>query len=251
MGRAATRIRRLTGLLTLFAVLLAPVAANSGSAAIAEESAEEAAYEFREEHDPKGIGKFFMGREIAATTGPDTADWQERPSRAQEQRPDLLIENLGLEPELVVADIGAGTGYHSFRIAGHVERVLAVEIDPGWIQLLEEKARKTGVENLETVLGTVTDPRLPPESVDLVLMVDVYHELSHPREMMGAIKKALKPAGRVVLVEYRLEDPKVRVMKIHKMNEQQLIKEFVAHGFVWLETRTVLPQQHLVFFRLR
>jgi precorrin-6B methylase 2 len=207
-------------------------------------------YEFRAKHSRNGIGKFYMGREIAKTTGPDTADWQERPTREGEQRPDLLVANLGLEPDDVVADVGAGTGYHTFRISPLVSngKVLAVEIDQKWINLIEAKARAEKVTNVATILGTATDPRLPPESVDLVLMVDVYHELSHPIEMMEAILKALKPDGRVVLVEYRAEDPEVPVMKIHKMSQAQVKREMNAAGLVWRETKDLLPRQHLMFF---
>ena len=151
----------------------------------------------------------------------------------------------------MVADIGAGTGYHAFRIAPLLPagKVIVVEIDPEWIAMIEEKARDEGVTNIETVLGTLTDPRLAPESVDLVLMVDVYHEFSHPIEMMEAIKKAVKPHGRIVLVEYRLEDPKVTVMKIHKMTQHQVKREMRAAGLEWIGTKDALPQQHLMSFR--
>jgi precorrin-6B methylase 2 len=208
-------------------------------------------YELREPSE-NGTGKLYMGREIAKTTGPETAPWQERPSREAEQRPGVLVANLGVEPDDVVADIGAGTGYHAFRIAPLLPqgKVIAVEIDPEWIAMIKEKAREKGVTNVETVLGTPTDPRLAPESVDLVLMVDVYHEFSHPVEMMEAIKKAVKPDGGIILVEYRLEDPNVKVMKIHKMTQHQVKREMRAAGLEWVETKDVLPQQHVMSFRV-
>ncbi|MFQ5512877.1 MAG: class I SAM-dependent methyltransferase [Myxococcota bacterium] len=210
-----------------------------------------APYKYREEHDRNGTGKFYLGREIARTTGPETATWQERPTREREQRPDLLIDNLDLEPDDVVADVGAGTGYHSFRIATHVPkgRVIAVEIDPEWLRLIQQKAERLGVRNVETRLGTEMDPGLEPSSVDLVLMVDVYHELLYPVEMMREIRRALRPGGRVVLVEYRLEDPDVRVMRVHKMSEAQARRELEAAGLVWVRNVDVLPQQHLLVFR--
>ena len=229
----------------VFTLLLALLAGSPSG-----KPAPETRYELGEPR-ADGIGKFYLGREIARTTGPETADWQQRPTRQAEQRPDLLITHLGLEPDDVVADIGAGVGYHAFRIAPRLSRgkVIAVEIDPLWLTMIEERARNEGVTNIETVLGTATDSRLSPESVDLVLLVDVYHEFSHPVEMMEAIKKALKPDGRIALVEYRLEDPKVRVPKIHKMTLGQIEREMSSLGLERIEGEDDLPQQHLMFFR--
>jgi ubiquinone/menaquinone biosynthesis C-methylase UbiE len=202
-------------------------------------------------HD--GIGKCYMGREIAQVMGHLGAAWLDRPEREQEERPSVLIRNLGLAPADVVADIGAGTGYFSFRIAPLVPdgEVLAVDIQPEMLDILRRKRRETGLHNIEPVLGAIDDPKLAPASVDLVLMVDVYHEFSHPHEMMRAIAAALKPGGRVALVEYRAEDTRVPIKPLHKMTQDQARKEMAAVGLRWIETRDVLPWQHLMFFRKR
>ena len=192
-----------------------------------------------------------MGREIAQVMGHMGAAWLDRPEREQEERPSVLIRNLGLAPDDVVADIGAGTGYFSLRIAPLVPkgRVLAVDIQPEMLDIIRGKQRDTGIGNVEPVLGAIDDPKLAPASVDLVLMVDVYHEFSHPREMMLAIVAALKPGGRVALVEYRGEDPGVPIKPLHKMTQAQAQQEMAAVGLQWIETRDVLPWQHLMFFR--
>ena len=197
-----------------------------------------------------GIGKVYMGREIAQVMGHPGADWLERPERVEEEQPDLLVENMDLKPTDVVADIGAGTGYLSFRMARKLTKgkVLAVDIQPEMLDLLRAKAKELGVTNVEPVLGTITDPKLPENGVDAVLMVDAYHEFDHPREMMEAIVKSLRPGGRVVLVEYRAEDPKIPIKPHHKMTEAQAKKEMSAVGLVHKETKTMLPRQHLMIF---
>ena len=197
-----------------------------------------------------GIGKCYMGREIAQVMGHLGAGWLDRPEREAEERPSILIRNLGLTPRHVVADIGAGTGYFAFRIAPLVPegKVLAVDIQPEMLEIMERRKRERGTLNVQTLLGTIDDPRLPPQSVDLVLMVDVYHELSHPREMMRGIVRALRPAGRVALVEYRAEDRNVPIKALHKMSAAQVMREMAAAGLRHVETRNVLPWQHLMFF---
>ncbi len=152
-----------------------------------------------------GIGKVYLDREISQVMGHLGAEWLERPDREQEERTDLLADALALKPTDVLADIGAGTGYFSFRLAKLMPqgRVLAVDIQPEMIEYLNDNKRKNNAPNVEPVLGTITDPKLPANSVDIVLMVDAYHEFSHPREMLDAVVKALKPGGRVVLLEYR------------------------------------------------
>jgi SAM-dependent methyltransferase len=198
-----------------------------------------------------GIGKCYMGREISQVMGHLGAAWLERAQREEEERPSVLIRNLGLASTDVVADVGAGTGYFSFRIAPLVPqgKVLAVDIQPEMLDYIRRRQAETGIRNVEPVLGTLDDPKLAPASVDLALLVDVYHEFSHPREMMLAIVRALKPGGRVALVEYRGEDAGVPIKRLHKMSERQAIKEMSAVGLVWVETRSVLPWQHLMFFR--
>ena len=200
-----------------------------------------------------GIGKCYMGREIAQVMGHLGAAWLDRPEREAEEAPSLLIRNLGLEPDNVVADVGAGTGYFALRIAPLVPqgKVLAVDVQPEMLQILEHKRREARLRNVQPMLGKPDDPRLPPGSVDLVLMVDVYHEFAYPREMMQAIVRALKPGGRVALVEYREEDPRVPIRPSHKMSQMQAKAEMAAVGLTWTRTLDVLPWQHLMLFERR
>ena len=198
-----------------------------------------------------GIGKVYMGREIARVMSHGGADWLERPGREEEEAPSKAIELMELKPTDVVADIGAGTGYFAFRIAPKVPRgkVLAEDIDRAMVRDLRDAARQTGVANVEPVLGTTLDPHLPSGAVDVVLMVDSYHEFDQPREMMQAIVKALKPGGRVIDLEYRGEDPNVPIKPHHKMTEAQAIKEMAAVGLVHVKTIEDLPQQHFMVFQ--
>jgi precorrin-6B methylase 2 len=198
-----------------------------------------------------GTGRFYMGREIAHVMGHQGADWLERPEREREEGTSLLIDNMDLKPADVVADIGAGTGYMSFRMAKKVAdgKVLAVDIQQEMLDLLTRAARERGVNNVEPVLGKVDDPNLPPESADAALLVDAYHEFDHPREMMQGIVRALKPGGRVVLVEYRGEDPEVPIKPLHKMTEAQAKKEMAAVGLQHVKTLPDLPRQHVMIFR--
>lgn len=207
-------------------------------------------YEQRANHSPDGIGKFYMGREIAQVMGHLGAGWLERPSREREERPQQLINALALQPTDVVADIGAGTGYFSFRMATLVPKgkVLAVDVQPEMIEILNGLKQEKHIENVEPVLGSITNPNLPPASVDLAIMVDAYHEFDHPREMMTAIAQALKPNGRAVLVEYRGENPLVLIKPLHKMTQRQARKELASVGLTWLETKDLLPQQHVMIF---
>jgi ubiquinone/menaquinone biosynthesis C-methylase UbiE len=198
-----------------------------------------------------GIGKFYMGREIAQVMGHQGADWLERPEREAEEQPQKVVDLMALRPTDVVADIGAGTGYFSFRMAAKVPqgKVLAVDIQPEMLDLLKRAARQRGVTNVEPVLGTIQDPRLPAAGVDVALMVDAYHEFDHPREMMQGIVRGLKPGGRVVLVEYRGEDPDVPIKPLHKMTEHQAKKEMAAVGLEHVKTLEDLPRQHVLIFR--
>lgn len=209
-------------------------------------------YEFRKEHSRDGIGKFYLGREIAHVMGHQAADWLERPERGEEEHTDKLVEQLKARPGDIVADIGAGTGYFSRRIAKRIlpnGTVLAVDIQPEMLQLLTNRMAEAGITNVKPVLGTITDPRLPTNAVDLAFMVDVYHEFDHPFEMMQAITRSLKPGGRVVLVEFRGEDPAVPIKPLHKMTEAQVKKEMSALPLEWVETIGVLPRQHIIVFR--
>lgn len=207
-------------------------------------------YQYKPSQSEDGTGKYYMGREIAQVMGHLGAGWLERTEREREERTDLLLTALELDSTDVVADIGAGSGYFTFRISPLVPqgKVLAVDIQPEMIAMLEETKARQQASNVETVLGTITDPNLPANGVDLALFVDAYHEFSHPREMMAAIAKALQPGGRVALVEYRAEDPNVPIRPRHKMSQAQAKKEMAAVGLTWINTSDVLPQQHLMFF---
>jgi SAM-dependent methyltransferase len=209
-------------------------------------------YEFREFHAADGIGKFYCGREIARVMGHEAADWLERPERDQEEHTSQLVEALSLKPGQVVADIGAGTGYFTRRMAVKVRprgKVFAVDIQPEMLQILTNTLTRAGITNVVPILGTDQDARLPAGSVDLVLMVDVYHEFDHPYEMMTTLCHALKPGGRVAFVEYRAEDPAVPIKPLHKLSEAQVRKEMAAQPLDWIWTSRVLPRQHIIVFR--
>src|SRR3954451_13333783 len=200
------RILRLT-LLSAMCLLQLPVPA----AEIDNRPIGNGVYTFREEHSRDGIGKFYMGREIAHVMGHLAADWLERPERQQEENTDLMVQLLGLKKGQVVADIGAGTGYISRRLSplvGDTGKVLAVDIQPEMLDLLTNAMSAAKITNVRPVLGTIDDPKLPADSVDMVLMVDVYHEFSHPYEMVQKICAGLKKGGRIAFVEFRGEDLK-------------------------------------------
>ena len=207
-------------------------------------------YETRAIHDPDGTGKFYMGREIAQVMGHQGADWLERPERAVTETPDQVIKQMRLKPSDVVADIGAGTGYFSFRLSRVVThgKVYAVDIQPEMLAIIEQRKRTLRADNIVTILGTETDTKLPDQQVDVVLLVDAYHEFSYPGEMMESIVRSLKPGGRVVQVEYRAEDAEVPIKRVHKMSVDQARKEMAAAGLVWKETKDFLPQQHFIVY---
>ncbi len=224
--------RRLGAILAIWICLSSPVWADE--------------YQSRTNHDPDGIGKIYMGREIAQVMGHQGAGWLERSSRESEEQPQKVIAALKLKPDSVVADIGAGTGYFSFRIAPQIPqgKVYAVDVQPEMLQML--KAKK--IPNVEPILGSETDPNLPQNSVDLALMVDAYHEFEYPKEMMAGIVRSLKLHGRVVLVEYRGENPFVLIKPLHKMTQKQVRQEMTVAGLKYVETRNGLPQQHIFIF---
>jgi len=208
-------------------------------------------YERRTMHDPNGTGIFYMDREIAQVMGHEGADWLERPEREVEEAPDVLVRALKLKPGMIVADIGAGSGYFSFRMAPRVGtkgKILAVDIQPEMLAIINERSRINRVKNVETVLGKTDDTCLKPESVDLILLVDVYHEFDKPYEMTNSMVKSLKKGGRLVLVEYRKEDRRVPIKEVHKMSQAQLRKEMGLFPVKWVETNPALPWQHIVIF---
>ncbi len=250
-----------------WSVCLCLISAGLGSQTFAEDKAdpkpetpkkdtansEKPKYEFRKQHDPNGIGKFYMGREIAHVMGFQGAIWLERPEREQEEAPTKLVEALKLQPGQVIADIGAGSGILSVMMAkqvGETGKVLAVDVQQEMLDLLDKKLTAQGVTNVEGRLGTEKTPQLEPASVDLAIMVDVYHEFAFPYEMMSEISKSLKPGGRVVFVEYRKEDPQVPIKLVHKMTQVQVKKEINQPEFQlkWKETIGTLPRQHVIIF---
>jgi precorrin-6B methylase 2 len=236
---------------SLLPLALVVVCAQTTHPASAPTSAPAPTYTYRDDHDPNGIGKFYMGREIARVMGHEGADWLERPEREAEEAPALLIESLRLKPGQVVADIGAGSGYLTVRLAravGPTGRVKAVDVQAEMLALLRERMTRERLTHVDLILGTEKDPRLQRDSVDLVLMVDVYHEFAFPFEMMKAIVPALKSQGRVVLVEYRGEDPTVPIKVVHKMTARQVIHEMAAVGLKLKQRVDSLPRHHILVF---
>ena len=215
-----------------------------------EETSSDSIYTYGPPTSADGTGKFYQGRDIAQVMGHQGAGWLERSGRQEEERTDLLIDALDLQPDDVVADIGAGSGYFTFRISPRVPqgKVLAVDIQSEMLEMIRQKQQDEGGSNVQTILGTVDNPHLPSDSVDWVLLVDAYHEFSHPYEMMRDVADALAPGGRVALVEYREEDPSVMIKPRHKMTEAQAVREMKAVGLELLENKDVLPQQHLMIF---
>ncbi len=211
----------------------------------------QAAYE-QIKASPDGIGKRYMGREIAQVMGWQGAAWLEREEREKEERTDLLLRELALKPGMVVADVGAGTGYIARRMAtavGSSGAVFAVDVQPEMIEMLRALASKAQLTQIKPVLGSVSDVKLPAASVDMAIMVDVYHELEFPREVMLSLVRAMKPGGRVVFVEYRAEDANVPIKALHKMSEAQVKREAAVVGLTWERTASGLPWQHVVIFR--
>jgi SAM-dependent methyltransferase len=210
-------------------------------------------YSYRRRHDPNGTGKFYQGREIALVMGHQAAGWLERPERETEEAPAKLHEMLKIAPGMVVADIGAGSGYHAFRMAplvGATGSILAVDIQQEMLDIITAKAKAKSIAQVKPVLGTIDDPKLPAAAVDVILMVDVYHEFSHPAQMTDGMVAALKPGGRLVFVEFKANDPTVPIKVVHTMSDRQVIKEMAA----WPEmehitTDSTLPWQHVISFR--
>jgi len=200
-----------------------------------------------------GTGKFYLEREIAQVMGHQGLQWLERSSRESEEAPSRAVEALDLAPDATVADIGAGSGYYSFRMSSMVPdgRVIAVDIQPEMIAHVQARAEADSITNVHTQLGTIEDTGLDAESIDAALMVDAYHEFSHPFEMMNSIVEALRPGGRVILLEYRAEDPDVPIKPLHKMSETQVIREMEAVGLEFVVNHDFLPWQHFLIFQKR
>ena len=200
--------------------------------------------------DYNGIGKWYMDREIAYVMGYEGIGWLERSEREKEENVSKLIQNMGIKPNDTIADIGAGSGYHVFRIAPIANKgmVYAVDIQTEMLMAIENIKERSKIKNIKTILGSEESVYLPKNSVDKILMVDVYHEFSFPIEMINSIKSALKPEGELFLIEYRAEDPNVPIKKIHKMSEKQAVKEMNAAGFKLKKNINNLPWQHCMIF---
>ena len=193
----------------------------------------------------------YMGRQKAQTMSHLGADWLLRPEREAEEKVSEMIDALQLRPGDTACDIGAGVGVHSLMMAAKVApsgRVLAVDIQPEMLEGLEARAAEAGIDNVGTILGTQTDPKLPAAACDVILLVDVYHELADPEAMLAGMRDALSDRGRIALVEFRAEDPLVPIKPLHKMSKEQILKEFPPNGFKLVETYDELPWQHLMFF---
>jgi len=193
----------------------------------------------------------YRGREIAQTMHFLGAPWLTRESRDREEEPAKLMKALKLKPGMTVCDLGCGNGFYTLKMAKEIlpgGKVLAVEIQKEMLDLLDRRATKEGIENYQPILGTVVDPKLPDNAVDLILVVDVYHEMDHPVEMLAALRKSLSEHGRLALVEFRAEDPNVPIKELHKMSKAQILKEIPPNGFKLVEQYDDLPWQHVMFF---
>lgn len=192
------------------------------------------------------------GRVFAPVMGVAGAGWLERAEREEEESPSKAIEALGLTAGMVIADIGAGSGYYTSRMAkkvGPTGRVYATDIQPGMIAILERRIKAEGLTNVTTVLGAMDQPSLPPQSIDLAIMVDVYHELQQPQLFLQRLKAAFKPGGRLVLLEFRKEDPKIPIIEVHKMSVAEVKMELEAEGYVLDRVIDILPWQHIIVLR--
>ena len=236
-------MKKLTIVLFLFATFL------QSNECIAQNSIVEKKYIFKEGNF-NGIGKWYMGREIAYVMGYQGIGWLERSEREKEENVSKLIKNMRIKSNDVIADIGAGSGYHAFRMASLAPNglVYAVDIQTEMLMAIENKKTFSEISNVETILGTEKSVQLPKNSVDKILMVDVYHELSFPLEMIFSMKNALKSNGELFLIEYRAEDPLVPIKRIHKMSQKQAVKEMEAAGFKLRKNIENLPWQHCMVF---
>ena len=218
---------------------------------IAQEISSNEKYIFKK-GDFNGIGKWYMGREIAHVMGFQGIGWLERSSREKEENVTNLINNMKIKPNDTIADIGAGSGYHTFRMAPLATKgmIYAIDIQPEMLMSIENTKASGNLKNVKAILGTETRINLPRNSVNKILMVDVYHEFNYPYEMIKSIKDALKPKGQLFLIEYRGEDPKVPIKRIHKMTEKQAVKEMNAAGFKLKKNLNNLPWQHCMIFEL-
>jgi ubiquinone/menaquinone biosynthesis C-methylase UbiE len=208
-------------------------------------------YEYRKEHDPYGTGKFYLGREIAQVMSYQGAGWLERPEREKEERVSKLMPSLDIKAGDYVVDLGAGSGFHTMKLSklvGAKGKVYAVDIQKEMLDIIRKRLKKDKITNVELIHNTEKDPKLPASAIDMILMVDVYHELSYPYEVMVELVKSLKPGGRLVFVEFRLEDEKVPILTVHRMSVRQVMKEMEPHRVKHAKTLEHLPWQHVIIF---
>ncbi|MEO1022339.1 MAG: methyltransferase domain-containing protein [Bacteroidota bacterium] len=203
--------------------------------------------------DINGTGKWYLGREIAHVMGYQGMSWLDRPEREREEHVTQLMHNMRIRPTDHIADIGAGSGHHVFKMTDLARNgiIYAVDIQAEMLAEIERKQEENKVDNIQRILGTERSTNLPDSTLDKVLMVDVYHEFSFPVEMIASIKQAMKPDGKLYLIEYRGEDDTVPIKKVHKMTEKQAVKEMEAAGFVLLENIDNLPWQHCMIFGIK
>ena len=214
------------------------------------QSKSEQASEKQEPKIPKGR-RFYMGREIAMTMHYTGAEWLIRDVREKEERCSLMLANLGVKPGMSICDMGCGNGFHTLKMAelvGETGTVYGVDVQPEMLKFMRERFETQGIENVVPILGSFHNPHLPKNSVDMILLVDVYHEFSHPEFMLKSMRDALKPGGVIVLVEYRLEDPDVPIKLLHKMSKAQVAKEMKANKFKLVKQFDKLPWQHMLFY---
>jgi ubiquinone/menaquinone biosynthesis C-methylase UbiE len=196
-----------------------------------------------------GTGKVYLGREIAQVMSFEGVSWLERNTRSKEENTDLAISRLPIDKNSVVADLGAGSGFYTFRIAPKVKQIYAVEIQDDALHYLKEKSKTLKVDNVVVQKGTEKSTNLPENSLDLIIMVDVYHELLFPREVLQSIRKSLKPNGKLLLIEYKGEDPQIAIKEEHKMTVRQVSKELDANGFKLEKNGQFMPIQHFLIFK--
>lgn len=203
--------------------------------------------------NPNGIGKWYMGREIAHVMGYQGMAWLNRPEREKEEKVSLLIKNMDIKPTDVIADIGAGSGFHVFKMAPLASQglIYAVDIQPEMLAEIKRRKKRQNIDNVNMVLGKEKTPNLPKNKIDKILMVDVYHEFNFPYEMLLSIKASLKKDGKIYLIEYRGEDASIPIKTIHKMTEKQAVKEFESAGFELIENIDNLPWQHCMIFGIK
>jgi len=237
--------------ISLFLIILSTcfIQCNSQQKQVVVESIVDTGYVYKN-GTVDGIGKFYMGREIAQVMGSSGSIWLERDTRNEEENTNAAIEKISLPPNGVVADIGAGTGFYSFKLSPKVPqgKVYAVEIQDAFISYLKNKKQTLKDTIVEVVKGSETSPNLSDNSVDLAIMVDVYHELEFPKELLQSLYKALKNNGKILLIEYRGEDPAVAIKALHKTTITQLNKELGANGFKLNYNGEFLPIQHFLLY---